>query len=88
MIAEAIDTVVTLGVALLAWIVLLAAVATLAGWTVVVTVACACRGLWRGVAGVVALVRHSEVPASPPESHKPADARTRPSWAHIDKEAA
>jgi hypothetical protein len=46
-IGEAVDTALTLGWALAVWIVLLAAVGTLAGWTVVVTVAWACRALWR-----------------------------------------
>jgi hypothetical protein len=87
-IGEAVDTVITLGWALTVWIVLLAAVGTLAGWTVVVTVAWACRGLWRGVAGVRALVQASRAPEPLPEPQKPAEARPRPSWAHTEQDAA
>jgi hypothetical protein len=82
-IAEAIDTVWTLGWALLVWIVLTAVAATLAGWTVVVAVVWAGRALWRGVTGVRALVQHSEAPELLPEPRKPADARTAastPTW--------
>lgn len=88
MIAEAVDTVAALGWALLAWIVLLAAVATLAGWTVVVAVAWACRGLWRGVVAVRSAVQASRAPVSPPEPQKPAQARLCPSWARTDEETA
>jgi hypothetical protein len=87
-IGEAVDTALTLGWALAVWIVLLAAVGTLAGWTVVVTVAWACRGLWRGVVGVLALAQHSEAPASLPEPPVAPQAPSRPSWARTDKEAA
>jgi hypothetical protein len=87
-IAEAVDTVITLGAAFLVWIVLLAAVAALVLWSVVVTVAWACRTLRRAVVAVVAAVQHFEAPVSPPEPHKPTDARPRPSWAQPDKEAA
>jgi hypothetical protein len=82
-IAEAIDTVITLGWALLVWIALTAAVVTLAGWTVVVTVVWACRALWRGVTGVRALVQHSEAPELLPEPHKPSERHTAapaPTW--------
>jgi hypothetical protein len=93
-IAEAIDTVWTLGVAFLVWIVLCAVFATLALYAVAVTVAFACRAMRRGVTACVAAVQRSPVPESPPEPHKPAEARTRPvpSWArtqpHDTEEAA
>lgn len=88
MIGEAVETVITLGWAFLVWIVLLAATATLALWTVIVTAAWACHAAWRGVTAVVALVQHSEAPASPPEPHKPSQPRPRPSWAHTEQDAA
>lgn len=91
MIAEAFDTLFTLGWALLVWIVLLAAVASLALWTVLVTVAWACRAVWRGVAAALALVQRERTPELLPEPHKPAQARTavsRPTWAQPDEEAA
>lgn len=86
MIAEAIDTLFTLGWALLVWIVLLAAVASLALWTVIVTVACACRAVWRGVAAALAAVQRAHAPELLPEPHKPPQAHTRPTpaWAHTD----
>jgi hypothetical protein len=87
-IAEAVDTVLTLGAAFLVWIVLLAATVTLALWTVVVTVAWACRALWRGVAAVRSAVQRPTVPESPPAPHKPAEARLRPSWARTEQDAA
>jgi hypothetical protein len=58
------------------------------GWALTVTVAWACRGLWRGVAGVVALAQHSQAPALLPEPQKPAEARLCPSWAQPDREEA
>jgi hypothetical protein len=87
-IAEAVDTVWTLGWALLVWIVLLAATATLALWTVFVTVAWACRGLWRCVVAVRSSVQRSAVPESPHASPVAPQAPQRPSWAQPDKEAA
>ena len=49
---EAVDTIRALGWALVVWIVLLAAVAGVALYAVVVAVACACRAVWRGAAAV------------------------------------
>jgi hypothetical protein len=87
-IAEAVDTVLTLGWAFLVWIVLLAATVTLALWTVLVTVAWACRALWRGVAACVALVQAFRVPEPPQVSPVAPQAPSRPSWARTDEEAA
>lgn len=87
-IAEAIDTALTLGWALAVWIVLLAAVAGAALYAVVVTVACACRAVWRGVAAALAALQRPSGPESLPEPHEPPHARTAPSWARTDKEAA
>jgi Na+/melibiose symporter-like transporter len=90
-IAEAIDTVWTLGWALLVWIVLTAAVVTLAGWTVVVAAVWACRALWRGVTGALALSQCPVVPELPRVAPGVSDARTAasaPTWAQPDKDAA
>jgi hypothetical protein len=87
-IAEAVDTVITLGWALLVWIVLLAATVTLALWTVVVTVAWACRALWRGVTAVRSAVQRSAAPESPHGAPEAPQARPRPSWAHTEQDAA
>lgn len=91
MIGEAIDTLFTLGWALAVWLVLLATVATVVLYTLAVTAAWACRAVRRGVAAVVALAQHIETPAPLPAPHKPPHARlarTRPTWAQPDKEAA
>jgi len=88
---ETVDAIRSLGWALAVWVVLLAAVASLALWTVLVTVAWACRAVWRGVAAALALVQRSQAPEPLPEPHKPAQtrvARSRPSWAQPDEEAA
>ncbi len=78
MIAEAFDTAVTLGLALLAWIALTAAVATAGLVSLCVAVVWVCRGVWRGVAASLAAVGVSR---AVPEVRSPqgaADGRTRP----------
>lgn len=76
MIAEAYDTVVTLGWALAAWIVALAAVATLALWTVAVTIAAAVRGLSRALSASVAAVQHRNALREGRGAQNAVDART------------
>lgn len=88
MIHEAIDAAVTLGIALAIWVLLLAATATAALYTVVVTAAFAWLAVTRGIAAGLAAVQRSRVPESDPGAEKPAEARTAPSWAQSDKEAA
>lgn len=88
MIAEAVDTALTLGWALLVWIVLLAATATLALWTILVTVAWACRALWRGVTAARALVQRPAVPELLRDAPAAPQAPPRPSWAHTEQDAA
>lgn len=90
MIADAVDAAVSVGWALLVWVLLLAAFATAALYTLVVTVVCAVLAVRRGVVAVLSLVQHSsggEVARDVPEA---ADARSRPApaWARTDKEAA
>jgi len=90
-IGEAIDTAYTIGWALLAWVVLTAAFATLALYAAVVAVAFACEVLWRGAAAAVAAVQRLGAPALPPEPQKPPRARAVPSWVreeHDQEEAA
>lgn len=88
MIAEAVDAAVTLGWALLVWVLLLAFTATAALYTLVVTAALAWLAVTRGVAAGLAALQGSRAPESPPESHEPPRAHTDPSWAQPDKEAA
>lgn len=78
MIAEAIDTIITLGWALLAWIVLCAMFATAALYTLTVTVWLACTAVWRGVAAAVAAVQRSRAHIPAPAPQDPSDARTAP----------
>lgn len=100
MIAEVIDTAVTLGWALAAWIAVLAMVGAvvLLGGTAVG--AWAVRGLWRTVRASIPRARGC-APASRPQpvscgsrdagdAPEPAEARLRPrpSWARTDKDAA
>ena len=88
---EAVDTIRALGWALVVWIVLLAVVAGVALYAVVVTVACACRAVWRGVAAALAAVQHPsapELPRIPPVTPQRRTEPHAPSWARTDKEAA
>jgi len=85
---EAVDTIRALGWALVAWIVLLAVVAGVALYAIVVTVACACRAVWRGVTAALAAVQRLSAPELLPEPHEPPHAHTAPSWARTDKDAA
>lgn len=88
MIAEAIDTVVALGWALAVWIVLCAGAAALALHTILAVVWWAGRALWRGVAGVRSAVQPSRAPILLPEPPEVARARTAPSWAQPEQDAA
>lgn len=88
LLIEAVDTIRTLGWALVVWIVLLAAVASLALYAVAATVACACRAVWRGVTAALAAVQRLSTPEPPPGPHEPPHAHTAPSWARTDKDAA
>lgn len=91
MIHEAIDAAVTLGWALAAWVLLLAAAATAALYAVVVTVVLAWLAVTRGCAACLAAVQRGRVAESDPGVQEAADARTgrpAPSWAQPDEEAA
>lgn len=88
MIAEAIDTVRTLGWALFVWIVLLAVVAGVALYAVVVAVACACRAVWRGVAACVAAVQRLNALPEPQPAPEAPQPRPAPSWARTEHEEA
>lgn len=92
MIAEAIDTAYSIGWAITAWIIVIAAVATIGLIAAAVTGACvwkaarqAYRKAWRGrqTPHTPAHDSHvTEIPANP------SNARTAPSWARTDQEAA
>lgn len=88
MIAEAIDAAVTLGRALFVWVLLLAAIATAALYAVAVTAAVACMAVTRGIHACLAAVQRSGVPEVEAGTQDAAHARTAPSWAQPDKEAA
>lgn len=91
MIAEAVDTAVTLGMALAVWVLLLAAVATAAVWTLLAMVAGACMAVSRGAAAALALVQHLRAEPEPHGAHEASSAhtaRSRPAWAQPDEEAA
>lgn len=62
--------------------------ATVAGFTLVAAPVVAWQAVTRGLAAGVAAVQGFGVPESGPEAEKPAEARTAPSWAQPDKEAA
>ncbi|MET9909737.1 hypothetical protein ABZZ74_23530 [Streptomyces sp. NPDC006476] len=85
---EAVDSIRTLGWALAVWIVLLAVATTLAAYTVVAAVAWPCTtardALYAALSASQALRALPERHAA----HNAAHARTAPSWAHADKEAA
>lgn len=95
MIAEAVDTVFTLGWALLAWIALTALVVTLAGWTVAYAAWVAARTLWaacaamgarNGLSAPLAAEQPSGGPeaVTAPERRSEPRSRPAPSWAHTD----
>jgi hypothetical protein len=90
-IAEAIDTVWTLGWALFVWFVLCAVFATLALYTLAVAVWWPCRAAREGVAGALAASQALRALHVHLGHHRPTDARVAhpcPSWAQPDKEAA
>lgn len=97
MIAEAVDTVITLGWALRVWILLCAATATLGLYAVAVAVWCAVQATMRGVKASRALLYASLVASTPPKVVRElrdaprasqAPSRPGPSWARTDKEDA
>lgn len=85
MIAEAVDTVLTVAWALAGWVVFLATVAAILVAAAAVTGAWAVRGAWRWLRGRLAA---SSAPQAVPEgqtAQEPPQARTgrrTPAWAH------
>jgi hypothetical protein len=89
-IAEAIDAAVSVGWALLVWVVLMAVAATCALYTLVVAAVCAVLAARRGVVAVLSLVQHSsgpEVVWDAPEAVQ-TPSRPVPAWARTEEEAA
>lgn len=78
MIAEAIDTVVSIGWAIVAWIVLTSAAACLALYTALVAVATPVRAACRALTAALAAWRALNALAEHPDRYKP---RQRPLWA-------
>jgi hypothetical protein len=89
-IAEAIDAAVSVGWALIVWVVLMAMAATCALYALVVAVACAVLAVRRGVVAVLSLVQHSSGPEVARDAPEAAEAPSRPapSWARTEEEAA
>lgn len=84
MIADAVDTAVTLGWAL-------AVAVTLALYTLTVTVWAAFRALQEGVTAAVSLAQHSSgrrEPRTRPEAVQAPSEPHTPAWARTDEEAA
>lgn len=91
MIADAIDTAITLGWALLAWIVLTAAVGVAAVYAVVVAVAAPVNAAREALSGALAASAALRVHLERPDPHNASQARTAtraPSWARTEEEAA
>lgn len=88
MIHEAIDAAITLGWALAVWVLLLAATATAALYTLVVGAALAWLAVTRACAACLAAVQRAGVPEVGSEPQETADGRNVPTWARTDKEAA
>jgi hypothetical protein len=94
-IAEAIDTVITLGWALLAWLTVFATVGTIILLGAATTGAWAWRTAWRAIGGAW---RRATGANTGPDAlgavaplPEPADGHTEPrhpAWAHTDKDAA
>lgn len=87
-IHEAIDAAFALAQALAVLLLLFAATATAALYVLVVATVLACAAVTRGCAAALAAVQRAGVPEAGPEPQETADARTAPSWAHTDKDAA
>lgn len=85
---EAVDTIRTLGWALAAWIVLLAVVVTLAAYTVVAAVAWPCTTARDALRGALAASRAVRALPAAQQAHNAAHARTAPSWARTEQDAA
>ena len=64
------------------------AAATAALYVLVVGAAVAWLAVTRGIAATLAAAQGSPAPKLLPERHKPPHARTAPSWAQPDKDAA
>jgi hypothetical protein len=90
-IAEAVDAAVSVGWALLVWVLLLASAATAALYAVAVTAAVAWLAVTRGIAAGLAAVQRSGVPEVESGTQDAAEARvahSRPTWAQPDTEEA
>lgn len=88
MIAEAVDTAVTLAQALAVLLLVCAALATATLYVLVVTVALACVAVSRGCAAALAAVQRAGVPEVGAEPQEATDGRGVPTWVRIDREAA
>ena len=91
MIAEAIDAAVSVGWALLVWVLLLAAAATAALYALVVTAALACMAVTRGIHACLAAIQQgggTEVEAGTQDAAEDRTDARGPSWARTDTEEA
>jgi hypothetical protein len=85
---EAVDTIRTLGWALIVWIVLMAAVTVLAAYTVIAAVAWPCGAARDALGAALAASRAVRALPEPQTAPDIPQARPAPSWARTDKEAA
>lgn len=91
MIAEAVDAAIAVGWALLAWLVVFAVAATVAGFTLVAAPVVAWQAVTRDCAAGLAVVRGFGGPEAGRGAERGAGGRTGPTWARTDnigKEAA
>jgi hypothetical protein len=85
---EALTTVRTLGWAALVWFVLLAVAASLAVYAVVVAVAWPCKAARDGLGAALSASQALRALPEHQNAHRATEARTRPSWARTEQEAA
>lgn len=85
---EAVDTIRALGWALAVWIVLLAVVAGVVLYAVVVTVAWPCNAARDALTAALAASRAARTLPEHQDAHEAAYAHTAPSWARTETEEA
>jgi len=89
-IADAIDTLITLGWAALAWLFVFAAACALVLTAIAAAILTVARGMKTACARLRDHLRPELTPEQPQEPRSPhtAPQRPTPAWAHTDKEAA
>lgn len=85
---EAVDTVRTLGWALLTWIVLMAVVALVVVSAAIATVSWPCEAAWRALSAALAASRALRALPEAQTTLTVAQRRTAPAWARTEQDAA